>query len=144
MIEAPDISMILILAIFLATVWVLNRFLLGPLSRILREREEEQSQASRRLAQARAEFDAAAVRIQAAISAARREALKLREERRTEGQRLRDEKIAGVKDEMASRIARAVAEIEGLARKAASDLPARVAALARQLAEKILGRAVAA
>jgi F-type H+-transporting ATPase subunit b len=144
MLQAPNVSMLLILAIFFAVLWLLNRFVFRPVGAILDERERESTTASQAYAGALAEFQAAADKIEADLSLARREALKLREERRAEGMQLRSGKIEQVKAEAAGRLSGASAELELHSRKVAADLPSRVAALAQLLAEKILGRKVAA
>jgi F-type H+-transporting ATPase subunit b len=144
MLQAPNVSMLLILAIFFAVLWLLNRFVFRPVTAILDERERDSTTASQAYAEALSEFQAAADKIEADLSLARREALKLREERRAEGMQLRSQKIEQLKSETAEKLAGASAELEEHSRGGATDLPARVAALARLLAEKILGRKVAA
>lgn len=144
MLQTPDISMILMLAIFFATLWVLNHFLFVPITAILKEREAEERGSSQALEDARARFEEAAARIETELAAARREGLKLREEHRAEGRRIREEKVAALKDETSARLTEAGASIEAQSRKAAGELPGRIQELARQLAEKILGRRIAA
>jgi F-type H+-transporting ATPase subunit b len=144
MLQTPNVSMLLILVIFFAVLWLLNRFVFTPVSGILDERERETSTASRAYAEALAEFRAAAEKIEAELSLARREALKLREERRGEGMKLRSEKIEQVKAETGKKLAGASSELAQDSRRVATDLPGRIAALAQMLAEKILGRKVAA
>jgi len=136
--------MVLILVIFFTVLWLSNRFIFTPVSAVLDERERESESASRAYSEALAEFQAAAERIEAQLSLARREALKLREDRRAEGIQLRSRKIERVKDEAAQKLAVASSELDQLSRTIASDLPGRVASLAQTLAEKILGRKVAA
>jgi F-type H+-transporting ATPase subunit b len=144
MLQAPNVSMVLILVIFFTVLWLSNRFIFTPVSAVLDERERESESASRAYSEAFAEFQAAAERIEAQLSLARREALKLREDRRAEGIQLRSRKIERVKDEAAQKLAVASSELDQLSRTIASDLPGRVASLAQTLAEKILGRKVAA
>ena len=74
MLQLPNVSMLLILAIFFATMWVLNRFLFAPVSAILDERERESDTGARSLADAEAKFRAAAEKIENELSLARREA----------------------------------------------------------------------
>jgi F-type H+-transporting ATPase subunit b len=144
MLQAPNVSMLLILAIFFAVLWLLNRFVFQPVTAILDERERDSTTASQAYAEALAEFQAAADKIEADLSLARREALKLREDRRAEGMQLRSQRIEQVKTETAEKLSGASTELEQHSRRVATDLPARVAALAQLLAEKILGRKVAA
>ena len=136
--------MLLVLAIFFAVLWLLNRFVFTPITGILDERERETDTASRAYAEALAEFRSAVEKIEAELSLARREALKLREERRGEGMKLRSARIEQVKGESAKKLAGASSELEQDSRRVAVDLPGRIAALAETLAEKILGRKLAA
>lgn len=144
MLQVPNFSMILILAVFFSAMWMLQKFLFRPIVAILEERESEARGASEAFARAQAEFNAAAERVENELSLARREALKLREELRAEGQKLRSEKTEAVKKESLGTLAAASGEMDELARKASGELPGRVAALAHSLAEKVLGRPVAA
>lgn len=144
MLQVPNFSMILILAVFFSAMWLLQTFLFRPIVGILKERETEARDASESFAKARAEFDAAAEKVENELSLARREALKLREELRAEGQKLRSEKTESAKKESLATLSAASSEMDELARKASAELPARVIALARTLAEKVLGRSVAA
>jgi F-type H+-transporting ATPase subunit b len=144
MLQTPNVSMLLILAIFFVVLWLLNRFVFRPVSTLLDERDRETSTSTRAYAEALAEFSAAAEKIEAQLSLARREALKLREQRRAEGMKLRSEKIERAKTETAGKLSAASAELEQASRRVSADLPGRIAALAQTLAEKILGRRVAA
>ncbi len=144
MIEAPNVSFLLILAIFFATMWLLNRMLFAPISKILAEREHEASEAAQSFAQARAGFDEAAARIESELAAARREALKIREQRRAEGIASRQEALAGARKGASERLAAALTEVEKASADASREMPQRVAELARELAGRVLGRGLAA
>ena len=144
MLQTPDFSMVLMLAIFFATLWVLNRFLFAPITAILKEREQEERESSGTHEGALRRFHEAVARIEAELAATRREGLKLREERRAEGRRLREERIGAVKAQASARVAEASASIESQTREAAASLPMRTREIARTLAEKVLGRPVAA
>jgi F-type H+-transporting ATPase subunit b len=136
--------MILILAVFFSAMWLLQKFLFRPIVAILEERESEARLASESFAKAQAEFAAAAERVENELSLARREALKLREDLRAEGQQLRSAKTEAAKKESLETLAAASSEMDELARKASGELPSRVKALAQSLAEKVLGRVVEA
>jgi F-type H+-transporting ATPase subunit b len=111
---------------------------------ILEERESEARGASEAFAKAQAEFNAAAEKVENELSLARREALRLREELRAEGQKFRSATTDDAKKKSLETLAVAASEMDALARKASGELPARVKALAQALAEKVLGRSVAA
>lgn len=144
MLQVPNVSLILVLAIFFATLWVLNKFLFRPVSAILDERHAEAEASARSLAEAEEKFRAAAAKIETELSLARREALKIREENRAEGRRQRDEQVEAVKKETAARLEAASAELETHARRAREELPSRVSTVVSALVEKVLGRKAAA
>ena len=135
--------MVLILAIFFATLWVLNRFLFQPVSAILDERQSDAEAAARTLAQAEAEYRSAVERIETQLSLARREALKIREENRAEGHRVRDAQVEAAKKDAADRLNAAAEELALQARQAREEMPGRIASIVSMLVEKILGRKAA-
>ena len=144
MLQFPNVSMILILAIFFATLWVLNRFLFRPVSAIIDERVAETETSAKALSQAEERFRAAVEKIETELSAARREALKVREEIRAEGRRARDTQVEAAKEESARRLSAASEELASQAARTREELPSRVAAIVSALVEKILGRKAAA
>jgi F-type H+-transporting ATPase subunit b len=141
--QLPNVSMLLILAIFFATLWVLNRFLFGPVTAILDERASEADTAARSLSDAEAKFRAAAEKIENELSLARREALKIREENRAEGHRQRDVEVDAAKKEAADRLHAASEDLALRARQAREELPGRISSIVSTLVEKILGRKAA-
>ena len=143
MLQLPNVSMLMILAIFFATLWVLNRFLFGPVSAILDERAAETDGAVRSLSEAEAKFRAAAEKIENELSLARREALKIREENRAEGHRAREAEVEAAKKEAADRLHAAAQELELRSRQAREELPGRISSIVSTLVEKILGRKAA-
>lgn len=144
MLQVPNVSLILVLAIFFATLWILNKFLFRPVSAILDERQSEAEASARSLAEAEEKFRAAAAKIETELSLARREALKLREDNRAEGRRIREEQVDAVRNETAARLDTAASELEADARRAREELPSRVSTIVSALVEKILGRRAAA
>ena len=143
MLQLPNVSMLLVLAIFFATLWVLNRFLFGPVTAILDERAAEADTAARSLADAEAKFRAAAEKIENELSLARREALKIREENRAEGHRQREIEVEAAKKEAADRLHAAADDLARRASQAREELPARISSIVATLVEKILGRKAA-
>ena len=143
MLQAPNVSMLLVLAIFFATLWVLNKFLFNPVSAILDERAAEADTAARSLSDAEAKFRAAAEKIENELSLARREALKIREENRAEGHRQRDIEVEAAKKEAADRLHAASEDLALRAKQAREELPGRISSIVSTLVEKILGRKAA-
>jgi F-type H+-transporting ATPase subunit b len=144
MLQAPNVSVILILAIFFATLWVLNRFLFRPVSAILDERQSDAENAERTLAGAEEKFRAAAAKIEGDLALARREALRVREESRAAGRRQREAQVEAAKAETAGRLDAAARELEAEARRTREELPSKISAIVSALVEKVLGRKAAA
>jgi F-type H+-transporting ATPase subunit b len=144
MLQVPNVSMVLIFAIFFATMWVLNRFLFRPVSAILDERQTEAETAAQSLADAEEKFRTAAAKIETELSLARREALKIREENRAAGRQIREHEVETAKQETAARLEKAATELEADARRTRQELPSRVATIVSALVEKVLGRKAAA
>ncbi len=64
MLQVPNFSMILILAIFFSVMWLLQKFLFRPIVAILQERESEARGASEAFARAQEAFTAAAEKVE--------------------------------------------------------------------------------
>ena len=119
MIRLPDVTAIYVIVAFLASLAILKRYLFVPLTAILEEREREAASASQVLADSHA---------------------KLRIEGRTHLER-RLEEARGAAEQA---VAKGNEEIGRAASSSSATLPRSARELARVLAEKILGRAIAA
>ncbi|MBC8646133.1 MAG: hypothetical protein H7X85_03150, partial [Thermoanaerobaculia bacterium] len=82
MIKAPDVTLIYVLFAFIVSYAILKRFLFRPLSAILDERQALEESAARVHAKSLEEMARAVAEAEAALAAARREGLRLREELR--------------------------------------------------------------
>ena len=123
---------------------ILKRFLFVPLGAILDQRERDALTAARVHAESQEELAKTIARVEQELSRARQEALKQREQLRGEGRAHLEKKLAEAQAAARSAIEHASREIEGQAARSSADLPGRVRTLARELAEKILGRKLAA
>lgn len=139
----PDITLPVIMLIFLANYFVVRKYFLKPVNDILVARESEIRTADKLYEDSLASFDAAAEEIETRLQRARREGSSLREEHRHE---------ASIK--RAALIERTRTEAEAIARDASRQLDELVAAartqivtdsdrLAREAAERIVGRRLA-
>lgn len=139
----PDITLPVIMVIFLANYLVVRKYFLKPVNEILVARETEIRSADKLYEDALAAFNEAAEEIEAKLQRARREGTALREERRGEASANR-----------AALIERTRTEAESIARDAGRELDELVAAtrqqiaidserLAREAAERIVGRRLA-
>lgn len=144
MIKAPDVTAIYVVLAFIASMAILKRFLFRPLLAILDEREREAQSADKIHAESLAELASTVARAEADLARARGEGLTIREKLRGEGRGQWERKLNEARQEAEVILNRATDEISGAASKAAADLPRSARDLARMLAEKILGRTIAA
>ena len=144
MIKAPDVTALYVIFTFVVSYAVMKRFLFRPLGAILEQREEEERTSARIHAESIRELERAVAEGEARLSLARREALKEREALRAQGLAKCEEDLARARGAASASVEAASANIETEARRAAAELPSRSRALAVELAEKILGRKLAA
>jgi len=144
MIKVPDVTLLYVIVAFVISYAILKAYLFRPLSAILEEREALEKSAAKLYAESFLEMEKAVAEAEARLSLARREALKERETMRAEGRSHLEKKLAEARAASASAIESASREIETQAHRSAAELPERARELARTLAEKILGRKLAA
>jgi len=144
MIELPNVTSLYVLLAFGISYWILKKYLFVPLTAILDAREHDERAAEEAYNASLARLDRAIAAGEEKLSAARRESLKTREELRSQGLAVLEQRLAEAHGEATASVARGSEEIEREGAKAARDLPERARALARELAEKVLGRKLAA
>ncbi|HYK40791.1 MAG TPA: hypothetical protein VE007_00270 [Thermoanaerobaculia bacterium] len=144
MIKAPDITFVYVVVAFIASLFILKRYLFVPLSAILEEREREAASAEKVHSESLLEMQRTIARAEAELARARGEALAIREKLRGEGHLQWERKLAEAQASSNAALDRASDEIGAAAKKSAAELPSRARDLARGLAEKILGRKIAA
>jgi F-type H+-transporting ATPase subunit b len=144
MIKAPDVTLLYVMFAFIVSYAVLKRFLFRPLGAILEEREQEERAAARIHGESLRELERAVAEGEARLALARREALKEREALRGQGLARFEQLLDQAREKASASVDAASRTIETEAARAASDLPARARSLAVELAEKILGRKLAA
>jgi len=144
MIKAPDVTLLYVMFAFVASYVLLKRFLFGPLGAILAEREREEREASQIHQESLKELERTIAEAERRLVEARRDALRTREGLRAEGLAKFETELARAKQSAATFIGSATGEIGSEVQKAAAEIPTRARTLAVQLAEKILGRKLAA
>jgi len=144
MIKAPDVTLLYVIFAFVASYAILKRFLFGPLGAILAERDREGREASRIHQESLRELERTVAEAERRLAEARREALREREALRAEGLAKFESQLAQARQEATTSIEAASREIGAEVQKAAAELSTRARALAVLLAEKILGRKLAA
>ena len=144
MIELPNVTALYVLLAFGICYWVLKKTLFVPLSAILDARESEERAAQLAYEESVRALERAVAAGEEKLAAARREALRTREGLRAEGLTLLEQKLSEARKIAGEEVARATAEVERQSAQSARQLPERARSLARELAEKILGRKLAA
>lgn len=139
-----DVTFLYIVVIFLLCAWVLNRFLFAPLLSILDGRRDRASVAVKSHTESLEALARTVAQAEEKLAVARREALKVREGLRGEGTAALARRLDEARAASEAALKEAVRKIEADAKASAEQLPGQTLALARELAEKILGRKVAA
>ncbi len=135
----PNGTFFFVLIIFLIVLGVIGKWVVPPISKVLREREAmvaKTTEDNRRAAQLRAAADADYLRV---MGEARREATNVREEARAEGRRIVDEAKARANAEVSSVLQQANEELTEQSRAVTTDLQTSVETLAVRLASRVLG-----
>jgi F-type H+-transporting ATPase subunit b len=144
MIGLPNVTSLYVFLAFGISYWILKKYLFVPLSAILEAREGEEREAQKAHDESLQNLHRAVAAGDEQLSAARREALKTREALRAQGMSVFERELERAQAIAAEAIARGSEEIAEEAQRASQELPARARGLARELAEKVLGRKLAA
>ncbi len=144
MIGLPNVTSLYVFLAFGISYWILKKYLFVPLSAILEAREGEEREAQKAHDESLQNLHRAVAAGEERLSAARREALKTREALRAQGMSVFESELEQAQAIAGEAIARGSEEIAEEAESASRELPARARGLARELAEKVLGRKLAA
>jgi len=135
----PNGTFFFVLIIFLIVLGVIAKWVVPPISKVLREREamvQKTTEDNRRAAQLRAAADADYVKV---MNTARREATSVREEARAEGRKIVDEARSRASSEVSTLLQQANEELAEQSRAVTTDLATSVETLAARLASRVLG-----
>ncbi len=144
MIKAPDVTLLYVMFAFIVSYAVMKRFLFRPLGAILERREEEERAAAAIHAEGLRELERTVAEGEARLAAARREGLRERETLRAQGLVKFEQDLGQARNAATAAIEKAGREISVEATEASRELASRSRTLAVLLAEKILGRKIAA
>ena len=135
----PNGTFFFVLLIFLIVLGVIAKWVVPPISEVLRARDamvHKTAEDNRRAAQLRAAADADYLKV---MGTARREATNVREEARAEGRKIVDDAKARAGAEVSSVLQQATEELTEQSRAVTADLQTSVETLAAQLASRVLG-----
>ena len=135
----PNATIIVEFLIFLGVLFVFYRFIVPPLTKAMRERDEmvrkqaeERDAAMRRLEQAQERYETA-------LAEARAEAAAIRDQSRAEAQRIREQMREDTDREVAQIRQRAEEQLAQQREQVVRELRSEIGGLSTQLAERVLG-----
>jgi F-type H+-transporting ATPase subunit b len=138
----PDLSLFVIMAIFLVNYLVVRKFFLQPINEILEERATEQRTAEELYEGALARFNEAAASMENQLHAAKREAAQVRDARRAEAASFRQQLVDRAGAEGKQIVSEADQRLSADVVAARAQISREAESLAKLAAERILGRAV--
>jgi F-type H+-transporting ATPase subunit b len=124
--------------VFLALLWVLRRFMFGPVRQIMRTREEEVQQHLDRASEQQSEAEKLRDDLQQRLDSIEDEARRRMREVAAEARAAHDKAVAEAREHAEQIIQRAASEIDVEKRKAIADLREQVAELAVAAASKAI------
>lgn len=139
----PDLSLILIMVCFWATLWIVHRFLIRPVGTVMGERSRRIDDAQQEWSAKNEEYLAAVSRVEEEVSSAARESAKIRADARQHAMDARQSALDQARARADERLLGVLNTLEKDAEAARSDLRGRAEELARLLASRLLGRELA-
>jgi len=135
----PNGTFFFVLVIFLIVLGVIGKWVVPPVSKVLRERDamiKKTAEDNRRTAELRAASDADYLKV---MTQARREASSVRGEARAEGRKIVDEARTRANAEVSAVLQQAIEELSAQSRALTADLQASVENLSTRLASRVIG-----
>ncbi|MDN5915976.1 MAG: F0F1 ATP synthase subunit B [Pseudonocardia sp.] len=140
----PNATFFVELVLFLVLFFVMARFVVPPLAKAMRDREEMVRKAARDREEATKELRQAEVRYQSELSDARVEAARIRDEARAEAQGIRDEMRRTADQEVARIREQGEEQLATQRTDAFRQLRGEIGGLSSELAERVVGRSLPA
>src|SRR5690349_3028848 len=135
----PNGTFFVVLVIFLIVLGVIGKWVVPPISKVLRDRDAMVKQTVDDSRKAADQFSAADEDYQAEMAKARGEASKLRDGARAEGRKVLEDMRGRASEEVASTLQQADSELKDQALAIQADLHASVETLSTTLASRVLG-----
>jgi F-type H+-transporting ATPase subunit b len=135
-------TILLVAAAVVALVLVLNRWLFGPLSAILAQRQAEIDTAHAELQEAQRLQNERLAAVEARVAESRKESFAIREQAHGAARQHREQVLTAARDDAAKEIEQARAEIGQQIDAARTQLETDADEIARTIAERVLGRPV--
>ncbi len=135
----PNATFFVELLLFLVILFIFWRFIVPPLTRAMKERDEMNKKQAQDREEATRRLQEAEERYQAALAEARKEASAIRDEARAEAQRIRDDMRAQTDREVARIREQGEEQLAQQRQQVLGELRADIGGLSTQLASRILG-----
>lgn len=136
----PNATFFVELVLFLVLFFVMAKFVVPPLAKAMREREEMVRKAARDREEATKQLRQAQERYQSELSDARVEAARIRDEARAEAQGIRDEMKQKADQEVARIREQGEQQLAEHRSEAVRQLRGEIGGLSSELAERVVGR----
>ncbi|HEY5610179.1 MAG TPA: hypothetical protein VIL97_03150 [Thermoanaerobaculia bacterium] len=140
---SPDWSLLVIMLIFWVNYWVVRKFFLQPINKIVEERAHDIRSGEERYEEALARFDEATADMESKLHHARREGSLVRERSRAEAMTHRASLVEKTRGEADKIVASADEQLKRDVTVARDTIVTESEALARLAAEHIMGRKLA-
>jgi F-type H+-transporting ATPase subunit b len=135
----PNGTFFIVLIIFLIVLGVIGKWVVPPVSKVLRERDAMVKRTVEDSRKAADQFAAADEDYQSEMAKARGEASKLRDEARAEGRKVLEDMRGRASDQVASTLQQADLELKEQALSIQADLRSSLDNLSETLANRVLG-----
>lgn|SRR5690348_1165260 len=139
---APDLSLFAIMVIFILNYLIVRKFFLQPVNAILEERDRETRSAETLYEDALARFAEATAQTESQLQSARRDAAQVRDRFRGEAAAYRQQVVERTQGEARDIVADADVKLTGDVKVARESIVRDSESLAKEAAQRILGRAV--
>ena len=136
----PNVSLVLIMVCFWMTLWLVQRFLIRPVSGVLDDRRRRIDGAKQEWTARNEEYLAAVARIEDEVQNAARDASKSRADARQRAMDARQVAMESARARADERLTSVVDDLDKDAEAARGDLLHRAEELARLLAGRLIGR----
>ena len=138
----PNLSIVLIMLCFWVTLWLVNRYLIRPVNTVLDQRHERIDGAQKAWTAKNEDLLSATARIEDELVEAARAAAKTRETYRVQAQQEKQHQLDTARNDAEERLDGALTRLSQDAENARTDLRKQAEDLARDFAQRLLGREV--
>lgn len=143
MLAPPDLSLLLIMVCFWAVYWLVSSQLVRPLGALLDERARRAEEARRVLTGAQTALYETVAWYEEQLAAVTTEEQRHRTALRSEGEAARRARLEAAREAGQQRLTQLSEELQGAGEMARRQLQEQAPTLARELAERVLGRKAA-